>query len=78
MMDRFEDDDAAYLQWLRNHPTGHVLNIAASSKYARIHKARCHALKQLSHNAGPSNPYTKTYNKICADAEDELVSENAD
>jgi hypothetical protein len=70
----FQDDDAGYLQWLDNHTCGHVLNIAATGNYHRLHKSKCRENRRLSHNAGGDNPRTTSYIKVCADTEDELVS----
>src|SRR5579863_1410375 len=73
-MQRFENDDAGYRQWLRDHLAGHVPNTSSHGNHARIHRSSCNELNRLSHNARMANPFTRSYHKVCADSESELFS----
>lgn len=39
----FEDDDGAYLRWIKEHPEGYVLNVRRTPdpNYVVLHRASC-------------------------------------
>ena len=64
---QFRDDDAGYLQWLRDHPDGFVLNIQHShhASDAKVHRADCHTISGENPAGGAwTGP---SYIKVCAD-----------
>lgn len=61
----FEDDDAGYAAWLREHPAGYVLtNPVDTDAFRTLHSAGCRSI------AGrPNRGVTRTSNglvKVCA------------
>lgn len=70
---RFENDDLAYLQWLRDNPSGYVLNVrvTADPGYVVLHRATC---ASISSDRRAANAYTGAeYRKICSNDIDELA-----
>ena len=70
---RFENDDASYLQWLRENPSGYVLNVRATSDsgYVVLHRATCWS---ISSDRRAGGAYTGAgYRKICSNDIDELA-----
>ena len=67
----FDRDDAAYLSWLRTHPTGLVLNCERHPRaaYLVLHRAACRTI-----NGSPARgrTWTADYIKVCADSRLEL------
>lgn len=62
----FQDDDAGYLLWLSEHPSGVVLNLPRSGNAAtsRLHRVGCRTIEGEPPRGGP---WTGPYIKICAD-----------
>ena len=71
MIDRFVDDDAGYLSWLRNHPAGFVLNCGREPRhdYLVLHRAGCHT---ISGTPSRGDNWTTAFAKVCAGAAREL------
>lgn len=60
----FDNDDAAYLEWLAGNPDGYVVNVREklSPDYVMLHRATCPTI------SGPQEPgaYTeRSYRKLC-------------
>ena len=68
----FLDDDGRYLEWLRKHPDGFVVNAARRPRadYLILHRANCHTISGTP--ARGSRWTTGDYLKACATAEAEL------
>jgi hypothetical protein len=65
----FEDDEAGYLRWLLENPTGYVVNSQRPPRpaYLVLHHATCR------HISSPTRTnYTTTYQKVCARSKAEL------
>ena len=66
----FIDDDAGYLAWLRQHPSGFVVNCERSPRpaYLVLHRA------SYTINGTPARGrvWTRDYKKVCADGAGEL------
>jgi hypothetical protein len=62
---RFQDDDAGYVNWLRQHPSGLVVNCERQPRasYLKLHRATCAFI-----SGTPSNgrSWTGPYIKVCA------------
>ena len=72
MIESFTSDDAAYEEWLRLHPRGHVFNHfgGANDRDNLIHTARCRTLSSIS------QPGQKTaVPKLCSDSYFDLLEE---
>lgn len=70
---RFESDDPAYLAWLRDNPSGYVLNVRATPDpgYLVLHLATCGS---ISSDRRAANAYTGAgYRKICSNDIGELA-----
>lgn len=54
-----------YLQWIKDHPNGYVLNCEKSPRatYLILHKASCYTINDLQKQA---ESWTEKYNKICS------------
>ncbi|MEX0761222.1 MAG: hypothetical protein WD333_02095 [Dehalococcoidia bacterium] len=66
---KFIDDDSGYLDWIRRHPTGFVINCHRTPRpdYLMLHRATCMSI------AGPGKNYTSgEYGKVCAVTKEEL------
>lgn len=65
-MQRFEDDDAGYLNWLALNPHGFVLNAnrPPNKGYLILHRATCKSISRLA--APPVRWTTGGYLKVCA------------
>ncbi|MEH0819857.1 MULTISPECIES: hypothetical protein [unclassified Micromonospora] len=63
-MQRFKDDDEAYLSWVSSNPEGYVVNSSRSPSpsYLILHRASCKWITELS-TEGRS--WTTDYIKIC-------------
>jgi len=73
-MNEFVDDDAGYLAWLADHPTGLVLNLrrVADPSYVVLHRASCGSIKSARRLTGA---YTsRSYRKICSVGIGELTT----
>lgn len=70
-MKLFEDDDAAYIRWVKDHPIGYVLNTTrpALPNFLILHLASCPA---ISGDLGLGNYWTADSIKACADEREEL------
>lgn len=72
-MIRFENDDRAYLEWLRDNQSGYVLNVrvAPDPGYVLLHRATC---RSISSDRRAANAYIGAgYRKICSNDIDELA-----
>ena len=60
----FIDDDAGYLRWLVNHPSGYVLNSnrRPTPSYLKLHRSTCSHL-----NRPTVRNWTNNYRKMCSD-----------
>ena len=70
---RFENDDRAYVEWLRDSPSGYVLNIRATPDpgYVVLHRATCGS---ISSDRRAADAHTGAgYRKICSNDIDELA-----
>jgi len=67
----FVNDDGGYLAWLRDHPTGYVLNCEPNRKptYLMLHRARCWT---ISGEPSSGRSWTSIYQKVCSDSRGEL------
>jgi hypothetical protein len=67
----FDHPDVAYRRWLRENPTGYVVNVDKSNPQGtRVHKVSCSFIQ------GPVDRnmnLTDSYPKICAPTLDELA-----
>ena len=66
-VERFIDDDAGYLAWLRVHPMGFVLNTERSPRagYLVMHRASCRSISRTT--AVGMRSWTTNYIKVCSD-----------
>ena len=67
----FRDDEAGYLAWVTDNPTGYVLNVPRQGTSVAIvlHSASCRSI------SGAFTNYTTTdYYKICAHDQDPLIA----
>ena len=62
----FRDDDAGYLQWLKAHPSGFVLNAARRPRpdYLVLHRANC---RTIAAQPARGRIWTGPYIKVCGD-----------
>lgn len=70
MIFQFDRDDAAYLQWLRDHPGGYVLNTnhSLSPRLTVVHRASCATINDSSTTGHQSGGFTERgYIKVYAD-----------
>jgi hypothetical protein len=68
--------DAPYLQWLRAHPTGYVINTRRRLDLTDLvlHRAPCRSITRPT-RLGAENPFTgKGYLKVCSDSEEGLLT----
>lgn len=68
----FVDDDDGYLEWLRDHPGGFVVNCERrpTRKYLQLHRAECTQVTVLQRGA---HTWTRgDYRKVCAEGIREL------
>lgn len=68
-MRHFVDDDAAYLQWVADHPGGFVINTGRhpTPTYLKLHRSSCRTIRGLP--AGGST-FTGDYTKLCGEREE--------
>jgi hypothetical protein len=61
----FRDDESGYLDWIRTHPDGYVLNCGRhpTPRSLVLHKASC---PFISGTPPPGNRWTIHYGKVCA------------
>jgi hypothetical protein len=65
-VEKFQDRDDDYLNWVEAHRTGYVINVSRRGHgYARVHRAACHTIISRP-------PFTGPYIKICSTALAEL------
>ena len=72
LMIKFENDDAAYLEWLAAHPGGYVVNVRrkASPDYIVLHRANC---PHISRPPAVTGAYTERgYRKVCSEDQETL------
>ncbi|KXA92037.1 hypothetical protein AKJ65_08150 [candidate division MSBL1 archaeon SCGC-AAA259E19] len=72
MVKEFVDNDNGYLAWIRNNPTGFVINAERnpSKRYLKLHKATCGTI-----TSGKRENWTRTqYMKICSQTKEELAN----
>ncbi len=64
----FSNDEQGYLDWIRSHPHGFVLNMKRSKNpnYMVLHKAGCRQISQYSKNADRGGFTERGYIKVCA------------
>ena len=64
----FSRDEQHYLEWLRLHPDGLVINTTKSKNpdYMVLHCAWCGKMRRLSKNAAPGGFTEREYIKICS------------
>ena len=70
-MHEFMDDDHGYGCWLRDHPSGFVLNVRRNPgvSYTVLHRATCQTISQPKVDGA----YTgRGYRKVAAETVDEL------
>jgi hypothetical protein len=67
----FRDDDALYLRWISDHPTGYVVNAGRNPKasYLKLHRATC---TWMSGRGKPGAYTERDYIKICSTSLDAL------
>jgi hypothetical protein len=65
-MRHFVDDDAAYLDWLAEHPDGFVINTGRrpSAAYLVLHRTSC---STISGTPARGSTFTGEYTKVCGD-----------
>ncbi|GAA0974877.1 hypothetical protein GCM10009555_031890 [Acrocarpospora macrocephala] len=65
-MQRFVDDDTGYLEWVRRHPDGFVVNTSRnpSPSYLRLHRGDC---ATITGNPARGVRWTADYVKFCGD-----------
>ncbi len=65
MINRFKDDDAGYLAWVRGHPAGFVVNVddpLQTPRYPMVHSASHKAVSSPARD----NYTTGRYIKVCS------------
>jgi hypothetical protein len=64
-------DDQQYLTWIREHPSGYVLNSTRppTASYLMLHRASCHT---VSGKPTRGDSWTRFYSKICSPDRAEL------
>jgi hypothetical protein len=64
----FQNDDAAYLHWLAQHPRGFVINTPRGkpASYMVLHRATCASVGEYNRMARPGGFTERSYIKICA------------
>jgi hypothetical protein len=61
-VEKFQDRDDDYLNWVKAHDTGYVINVARSELGdAKLHSATCYTIISRP-------PFTGPYIKICSTA----------
>lgn len=66
-VEKFQDRDDDYLNWVAVHPAGYVINVSRSGHgVARMHRAACHTIVNRP-------PFTGPYIKICSTTLAELA-----
>lgn len=58
----FRRDDAGYMKWLKDNPTGYVLNCRKEGRFYRLHRANCVYLE-----CKPSSGATTKNKKVCSE-----------
>lgn len=66
----FQEQEAEYFNWLKEHSDGLVLNTRSSLSpdYMVLHKASCKLVSGYSGKATPGAFTERSYRKVCADA----------
>jgi hypothetical protein len=64
----FDGGDECYLNWLREHPDGYVLNRCRckSEGYLVLHRSKCRKIQDYNNMARPGGFTGRSYIKICA------------
>jgi hypothetical protein len=72
MIERFVDNDHAYVAWLAAHPSGYVLNTFphVTASYLVLHRARC---RTVNRPLSDDRRWTHQYGKTCSDDHAELA-----
>ena len=70
-MQRFIDDDDAYLHWARSHRDGFVVNClrSLSPRYLILHRADC---RTITGTPARGETWTGEYIKVCSESRREL------
>ena len=71
-MERFEDADRSYLAWLKQHPSGYVLNVLRThaSSGAMLHRSECFTIRnEAFRRAGWTTGF---YVKVCSPSREAL------
>lgn len=73
-MEVFDNKDAPYLAWLREHSQGYVLNRrrGKSDRYLVLHRAACRRIRDYTQMARPEGFTGRGYIKVCSDSMEEL------
>ena len=71
-METFVNNEAAYLHWIADHPTGAVLNVPKSgtTQPMMLHMANCIFIS----SSARTNYTTTSYYKVCAADAAELIA----
>jgi hypothetical protein len=70
----FKNEDAPYLEWVHDHPSGFVLNTRRrrDPSYMVLHRAMCPMVTKPTRVMG-KDPFTaNAYIKVCAEADADL------
>jgi len=70
----FTDDDAGYLRWLGDHPSGYVVNTwrLPSPNYMVLHRANCRSISEYTAHSAPGAFTERQYSKACAETVSDL------
>jgi hypothetical protein len=71
VVETFFQDEAGYVDWLRRHPRGFVINCEQkpSPNYLILHRSRCSTINGVP---ARGNRWTRLYGKVCATSVAEL------
>lgn len=65
----FDSGDAPFLEWMKDHPDGYVLNTErrVTSTVTFLHRSGCHHLTGLVSGQGPDGYTQRKYIKVCSE-----------
>lgn len=65
----FINNDSEYLEWIKNHPEGYVINTSKSKtpSYMILHRAYCSLISEYSETRKKGGFTEREYIKVCAD-----------
>lgn len=71
-MERFENSERGYLRWLRQNPSGYVLNVVRTHAPSGVmlHRANCYTIQSDSFRG--SGWTTNAYVKVCSSGREPL------